>query len=301
MLRQERRVEKGPERTEVRPNKVKDRTPPPRRKQFDWRAGRQTIHLGKRTCLIAILDVSPDGVEEGRFQDPDRAFIQAQELIEAGAGMIEVCGASPSGGKAPVSAGEEVRRVVPILKRLRGNLDVPLAVETMNAAVAEKAVEYGATILHDPSGLIVEPALAKIAAQADLGLILSHMRGDPMTWPKISPMKDVNKGVASDLNASLGRAIRDGVERKRLVVDAGLGQGKRKEQDLQLLAYTGDFGRLEIPFSFGLSKHMAILGDPATLAAAVCSAVLSGAHVIRTHDFATARAAAALADSLLGA
>ncbi len=301
MLRQQRRVEKGPERTDAGTNKARERTPPPRRKQFDWRAGPRTIHLGKRTCVIAILDVSPDGVEEGKFQDPDRAFVQAQELIEAGAGMIEVCGASPIGGKAAISAAEELRRVVPILKRLRGKLDVPLVVETMNAGVAEKAVEYGAAVLHDPSGLIVEPALAKIAAQADLGLILSHMRGDPMTWPKISPLRDANKAVASDLNACLGRAIRDGVDRKRLVVDAGLGQGKRKEQDLQLLAYTGDFGRLEIPFSFGLSKHMAILGDPATLAAAVSSAVLSGAHIIRTHDCAVARAAAALADSLLSA
>lgn len=259
-----------------------------------------SIPLGKRTFLIALLDVSPDGVAGGRFADPDRAYVEAQSLADSGVDMIELCGASPVAGRPAVQGGEEIRRVVPILKRLRGALPVPLAVETMNATVAEKAVEYGACVLHDPSGLIVEPAIAKIAMQFDLGLILSHMRGEPATWPKARPMRDTNKGVAAELNASIGRAIRDGVDRKRIVVDAGLGQGKRKEQDLQLLGYTGDFGRLELPFAFGLSRHTAIVGDPETLAAAVCAAVLFGTHIIRTHDFAVARAASALADSLLG-
>ena len=238
---------------------------------------------------------------QGRYQDADRAFVRAIELADAGADMIEISGAPPTAGKPFVAEAEELRRVVPVLKRLRGELEIPVAVETIKAAIAEKAVEYDAVALHDPSGLIFEPALARIAVNGNLGVILSHMRGEPLSWPKASPMRDTNKGVAAELNASIARGIRDGLDRKAIVVDAGLGQGKRKEQDLQLLAYTGDLGRLEIPFSFSLSSLTSFVAEPGALAAAVCAAVLSGTHIIRSHDFATARGAALIADSLLSA
>lgn len=302
MLRPESRLEKGPpERPGRIPAEKPKSGPIVRRKRFDWRLGRHVWRLGEETVLVAILDVSPDGPAGGRFQDADRAFVRAMELADHGAGIIELSAAPLTAGRAYVSAGEELRRVVPVLKRLRGQLGLPIAVETIHAAVAEKAVEYGSEVLHDPSGLIVEPALARIAASGHLGLILSHMRGQPVAWPKINPMKDANRGVAAELTASAARAIHDGMERKSLLVDPGLGQGKRKEQDLQLLAYTGELGRLELPFGFSLSEHSSLAPGPEGLAAAVTAAILGGAHLIRSHDFERVQAAAQVADALLSA
>jgi dihydropteroate synthase len=160
-------------------------------------------------------------------------------------------------------------------------------------------VEYGAEILHDPSGLVVQPALAKVASAASLGLLLSHMRGEPLTWARMTPLRHAPLAVARELNASAARAIRDGVDRRHLMVDPGLGQGKRKEQDLELLAYSGEIVRLELPVSYSLSSPFAGAPGAGSLAAAVALAVRGGVHAIRTYDVSLAKEAMSLADAVL--
>jgi dihydropteroate synthase len=274
------------------------------RKPLEWMLRGQSLQLGERTIIGVILDLSPDSGAGGRYQDPDRAFVRAMELADQGADFLELVPAPLMSGRPLVPDAEVIRRVVPLLKRIRDRVGIPVAVQTHSPAVAEKALEHGAEILHDPSALTFESTLAKVASQHDAGLLLSHLRGLPESWNKIAPMKDPLTTVAQELSAAVSRATRVGVIRKRIAIDPGLGQGKRKEQDFEILANVAKFGVMELPLSLSVTgKTFLQQTDPsATLAAeaaAACAALLAGTYVLRVHDLASIRSAVAIADTLL--
>src|SRR3979411_168077 len=199
------------------------------RKHFEWKLRTQAFHLGERTLLMGILNLTPDSSSAGgRYEDPDRAFARAIELEEQGADIIDVGAESTRPGSTRVSEAEELRRLIPVLKRLRGKLAVPISVDTYKSAVAEKALEHGAEIINDPSGLTFDAQLARVAASRNAALIINHMRGTPETWAKLPPLKDVIGAIRHDLDAALHRAVRSGVERTRIAIDPGLGFGKRR-------------------------------------------------------------------------
>src|ERR1700693_6176906 len=161
------------------------------RKHFEWKVRDKLIQLGERTLIIGVLNVTPDSFSDGgKYQDPDRAFARAVELEEEGADIIDIGAESTHPGSSRISEGEELRRLVPVLKRLRNKLTVPLSVDTYKANVAEKALELGVDIINDPSALTFDPDMARTVAQANAGLVLNHMRGSPETWLKLPPLKD---------------------------------------------------------------------------------------------------------------
>src|SRR5277367_3158911 len=146
------------------------------RKRFEWRLRERTLQLGERTLIMGVLNVTPDSFSDGgKYQDPDRAFARAVELEEQGADLIDVGAESTRPGSARISEAEELRRLVPVLKRLRNKLTVPLSVDTYKASVAEKALELGADIINDPSALTFDAELARAVTQGGAGLILNHM------------------------------------------------------------------------------------------------------------------------------
>src|ERR1700689_2127784 len=218
------------------------------RKRFEWKLRDKTLSLGERTLIMGMLNVTPDSFSDGgKFQDPDRAFAHAVELEELGADLIDVGAESTRPGSARISEAEELRRLVPVLKRLRNKLTVPISVDTYKANVAEKALELGADIINDPSALTFDADLARKAAHANAGLILNHMRGTPETWAKLPPLKDVIRTIAAELDASVHRAVRAGLDRRQLVIDPGLGFGKRREQNATILAGLNELSQLELP------------------------------------------------------
>src|SRR5215831_1573626 len=153
------------------------------RKRFEWRLRDRTLQLGERTLIVGVLNVTPDSFSDGgKYLDPDRAFARAIELEEEGADIIDIGAESTRPGSTRVSEAEELRRLVPVLKRLRNKLTIPISVDTYKAAVAAKALELGASILNDPSGLTFDAEMARTAASSNAGLILNHMRGTPETW-----------------------------------------------------------------------------------------------------------------------
>src|ERR1700730_11940634 len=153
------------------------------RKRFEWKFRNKTLQLGERTLLVGVLNVTPDSFSDGgKFLDPDRAFAHAIELEEAGADIIDIGAESTRPGAVRISEAEELRRLIPVLKRLRNKLTVPICVDTYKAAVAEKALELGADIINDPSGLTIDPELARAARQADAGRIGNYMLGVPESW-----------------------------------------------------------------------------------------------------------------------
>src|SRR5436309_15985510 len=150
------------------------------RKHFEWKVRDRLIQLGERTLIIGVLNVTPDSFSDGgKYQDPDRAFARAVELEEEGADLIDIGAESTRPGSVRISEAEELRRLVPVLKRLRNKLAIPISVDTYKAGVAEKALELGADIINDPSALTFEADLARAAGQYNAGLILNHMRGRP--------------------------------------------------------------------------------------------------------------------------
>jgi dihydropteroate synthase len=275
------------------------------RKIYHWKLKSRVLSLGERTLIMGVLNVTPDSFSDGgKFSDPDRAFARALEIEEQGADIIDIGAESTKPGSARIGAAEELRRLIPILKRLKGQLSIPISVDTYKAEVAERALANGAEILNDPSGLTFEPGLAKIAIQYDAGLILNHMRGSPDTWARLGPMPDVMGSIVRDLEATVHRARAAGVERERLVIDPGIGFGKRKEQNAEILARLHEMDRLDLPVMAGPSRKsfLAQAGEVAlrfATAAAVTVAALNGAHILRVHDVAEMRAAAEIADRIL--
>ena len=262
------------------------------RKRFEWKIRDSNLVLGERTLIVGVLNVTPDSFSDGgKYLDPDRAFARAVELEEEGADIIDIGAESTRPGSARVSEAEELRRLVPVLKRLRRQAwRVPISVDTYKAAVAEKALELGADIINDPSGLTFDPELARAVAQANAGLILNHMRGTPETWAKLPPLKDAMRTIVTELDAvGASRRCAPAWIGEQLVIDPGLGFGKRKEQNAEILAQLDELARLELPSLVGPSrKHFLARESPQetefATAAAVTAAILNGAHMVRVHD-----------------
>ena len=277
------------------------------RKILYWKLKHREIQLGERTRLMGVLNITPDSFSDGgKYAEPERAFARALELEEQGADILDVGAESTRPGSERISAAEEVRRLIPVLKRLKGRLSIPVSVDTYKAEVAERALELGAEIINDPSGLTFEPQLARTVSNHDAGLILNHMRGRPETWARLAPMLDPVGAVARDLEAAVNRARHVGIDKSKLVIDPGLGFGKRKEQDLLLLGRLGQLVALELPILVGPSRksflaHETQAETEFATAAAVAASILAGAHIVRVHQVREMRAAADVVDAMLRA
>ena len=274
------------------------------RKIFYWKLRDSEMQLGERTLLMGVLNITPDSFSDGgRFNDPDRAYARALEMEEQGADIIDIGAESTRPGSKRITADEEWQRLVPVLKRLRGNLRAPLSLDTYKAEIAERALQYGVEIINDPSGLTFDPGIAKVAANGNAGLILNHMRGQPETWAKLPPMPDPSGTVARELDATANRARHAGVDKARIIVDPGLGFGKRKEQNAEILAHLAALAKLDLPILIGPSRKSFLApasegGTVFATAAAVAAAVLNGAHIVRVHDVKEMQAVVQVADEI---
>jgi len=277
------------------------------RKNFTWKFPKGELRLGDRTIIMGVLNVTPDSFSDGgKYSDPDRAFARAIEMEEQGADIIDVGAESTRPGSDRVTAAVELQRLVPVLKRLRDRITIPISVDTYKDEVAERALELGASIINDPSGLTFEPHLTRVLSNHNAGLVINHMRGRPETWAKLGAMPDPVAVVGRDLDAAVSRARHAGIDRTRMVIDPGLGFGKRKEQNAVLIARLGEFAKIELPIMTGPSrKSFLARTDPEenrfATAAAVTASILAGAHIVRVHDVREMRAACDLADEILRA
>ncbi len=276
-----------------------------RPKRYLMKLAERELQFGDRTLIMGIINVTPDSFSDGgKYMDPERAAERALELEAEGADIIDIGAESTRPGSERVSEAEELRRLIPVLKKLKGRLSVPVSVDTTKAAVAAKALENGAELINDASTLTFDAELGKVVAAANAGLILNHMRGTPETWAKLGTLAHPMKSVMEDLDAGISRARRAGIDRGRIIVDPGLGFGKRGEQNYELLARLGEMAGLDLPVLVGPSRK-SFLGQRETAdadratAAAVTVAVLHGAHIVRVHDVAGIRAVLQTADGIL--
>ena len=261
--------------------------------------------LGERTLVMGVVNVTPDSFSDGgRWRDPERAADHALALEAAGADLLDVGGESTRPGADPVPAAEELRRVVPVLERLAGRVRAPLSVDTSKAAVAWAAVDAGAAMVNDVSGLRRDPALVGVVAETGAALVIMHSRGRPRDMYRGACYGDVGAEVARELQASIAAAVAGGVDRSRILVDPGLGFAKRAGQSYAALAALGRLAALDRPILVGPSRKSFLAGraddGPAdrewATAAAVTAAILEGAHVVRVHRVREMRQVAEVAD-----
>ena len=280
------------------------------RKRYEWKLRDRTIVLGVRTLVMGVLNVTPDSFSDGGlYLDADVAYARALEIQQQGADLIDIGGESTRPGSRRIAAGEELDRIAPLLKKLRNKLDIPISVDTYKAEVAERALQLGAEIINDVSGLTFDPALAEVVNRTDAGLVLMHIRGTPESWAQLAPLPDVMGAISRDLEAALGRARRSGIDRRRIIIDPGIGFGKRGDQNYEIIVQLSRLNALEQPVLIGTSRKSFLgHGAPASederlfgTVAAATAAILNGAHIVRLHDVRAMVHVARVADELLRA
>ncbi|HVS82773.1 MAG TPA: dihydropteroate synthase [Pyrinomonadaceae bacterium] len=275
-----------------------------------WKLARRSLPYGERTLVMGVLNVTPDSFSDGgEFFSLDRAVAHAKQMIAEGADIIDIGGESARPGSAFVSEEEELQRVIPVIERLAAKSPVPISIDTTKSSVARAALEAGAEIVNDISGLRFDPLIADEAAKAKAGLVLMHSRGTPKTMQQLPPVDDIMSEVIGGLRRSLAIAEERGVARDSIAIDPGIGFGKTLEQNVELIARLDQLASkfAEFPIIIGTSRKSFIgkLLDNApadqrlhgTIASVVAS-VLKGAHIVRVHDVKAAVEAIKVADAV---
>lgn len=297
---------------------------------FDWSLRTRTLSLGDSTILMGILNVTPDSFSDGGHfyspqNAPDRALTHALRMLDEGAHILDIGGESTRPNAVPLTVEEEQSRVLPVIEAvLQKRPQAILSIDTFHASTARLAIEAGAEIVNDVSGHLWDTDMAATCAALGCGTILMHTRGRPHDWPSQAPLPQNNvlPLVLAGLTKRLADATSANIPQAKMVLDPGIGFGKRFDENYPLLAHLPQLHQLHLPILVGASRKgflghtlaqhpnlAAILHeappstDPrlhATTAANV-AAILAGAHILRTHDVRPAIEAAAIADRILAA
>ncbi len=266
-----------------------------------WQIGRHVWSFDAKPVvrLAGVLNVTPDSFSDGgRFVDLSRALEHALKMVEAGADLIDIGGESSRPGAEPISSAAEVERVAPVVAGLRARSDVVISVDTTKASVARAAIDAGADVINDISGLSGDPEMAPLAAERGVGVVLMHMRGTPATMQRGDlSAEDIVADVVGWLERRVDAVCAAGVAREAIAVDPGLGFGKTIEQNLELIGQLSRLRALGRPVMVGASRKSfigALTERPVearafgTAAAHAC-AVWQGADVLRVHDVGETR------------
>jgi len=274
---------------------------------FTLRCRRRTFHLGERTLLMGVLNITPDSFSDGGlFFDKTKAIAHGLKMVEEGADIIDIGGESTRPGSKPLGLEEELRRVLPVIEALSKETDVPISIDTYKSEVARRAIEAGAEIINDISGLHFDPELARVAAKENTPVVLMHIRGTPETMQKDVHYGSLFSEIIAYLNEGIRRVESAGVAPEQIVVDPGIGFGKTLEDNLLLIKHLSEFRILGKPILLGTSRK-SFIGKildaqpdqrlEGTLSS-IAIGVLNGAHIIRSHDVLQAKRAIAVADAI---
>ena len=262
----------------------------------------------ERPLIMGILNITPDSFShDGLLAKPDAAFEYAMQLMEDGADLLDIGGESTRPGATPVSADEEIARVMPILELLVSR-NIPVSIDTQKPVVMQAAIGAGAAMINDVNALQAEGAL-DIIANSSVAVCLMHKQGNPQTMQMSPQYQDVVSEVAMSLRSCIDRALEANIALDRITIDPGFGFGKSIEHNLDMLAHLSDFKALGVPLLVGLSRK-SMLGQitgrsvherlSASVAAAVLS-VMKGANIVRVHDVKATKDALAVVRAVEGA
>jgi dihydropteroate synthase len=288
------------------------------RKAYRLSWSNHTLELGQRTCIMGIVNVTPDSFSDGgKFFDTGVAIAQGEKLAAEGADIIDVGGESTRPFSDPVSVEEEIRRVVPVIEQLARRVSIPISIDTTKAEVARRALAAGAAIINDVAALRFDPGLAALAVEFGTPLILMHMLGEPKSMQVDPSYDNLVEDIRSFLEDAVSRAVELGVPRSKIIVDPGIGFGKTVTHNLLLLKHVHAFASLDLPILIGASRKAFIrkllkhaheddiradqpIVETGTQAA-VAAALLNGAHIVRVHDVANTVPTVKVLDALMQA
>ncbi len=278
------------------------------RRTFSLHCRGGVLRLGERTVVMGIVNVTPDSFSDGGlFLEPARAIEHGLRMAEEGADIIDVGGESSRPGSDPLPLEEELRRIIPTIEGLASHLTIPISVDTYKSGVAERAVEAGAQIINDISGLHLDPQMVSVAARYDTPLIIMHIRGTPKTMQQNPRYDDLMGEIIAYLREGIARAEEAGVDPQKVIVDPGIGFGKRIEDNLVILNRLDDLTVLGRPILVGTSRK-SFIGAVLNLEvhergigtlAAVAVSVLKGAHIVRVHEVASVRQVVDMVDAVI--
>ncbi len=288
------------------------------RKKYELKWDFHKLEFGDRTCIMGVVNVTPDSFSDGgNFFSPDAAIAHGEKLIEDGADIIDIGGESTRPFSEDVPAEEELRRVIPVIEALAGDTAPPISIDTTKAVVARRALEAGASIINDISAMRLEPQMAQVAAESGVPVILMHMLGIPKTM-QVSPVyADVVAEIKTFFVQALRQATDAGIAADRIIIDPGIGFGKTLEHNLILIQNLSEFQTINAPILIGPSRKAFIrnlLKDESVkdirpdlpivetgTQAAIAVAVSNGAHIVRVHDVANTLSTLKIVDAVLQA
>jgi dihydropteroate synthase len=284
-------------------------------KTFSLAWGKHRLILGKRTCIMGIVNVTPDSFSDGgKFFTLEDAVAQGQKLFEEGADILDIGGESTRPFSDEVSDEEEIRRVIPVIENLAARISIPISIDTTKAGVARRAIQAGASIINDVSALRLDHGIADVAAEYDVPVILMHMLGTPKTMQTDPVYDDLIKEIKEFLKNAMDYAESKGISKSKIIIDPGIGFGKTVEHNLLLIKHLHEFKTLDVPILIGPSRKAFIRNilkdktvkdinpDLAVVEtgtqASVAAAVLSGAHMVRVHNVANTRTTLKIIDAI---
>lgn len=287
-------------------------------KAYSLAWGKHRLDFGKRTCIMGVLNVTPDSFSDGgKFFTFDDAVAQGYKLFEDGADILDIGGESTRPFSNPVSEEEEILRVVPVIEKLSKHIPIPISIDTTKAGVAEQAIKAGAAMINDVSSLSFDPKMANVAVDYGVPVVLMHMLGNPKTMQMEPFYDDLIGEIKTFFENAIDQAENKGISRLKIIIDPGIGFGKTVGHNLLLIQRLQEFKTLKVPIMIGTSRKAFIRNllkdntveeinaDSAMTEsgtqASVAAAILNGAHIIRVHDVANTRVTVKTIDAIKNA
>ena len=287
-------------------------------KAYSLAWGKRRLDFGKRTCIMGVLNVTPDSFSDGgKFFTFDDAVTQGYRLFEAGADILDVGGESTRPFSNPVSEEEEILRVVPVIEKLSKRIPIPISIDTTKAGVAEQAIKAGASMINDVSSLNFDPKMANVAVDYGVPVILMHMLGNPKTMQMEPFYDDLIGEIKTFFENAIVQAENKGISRLKIIIDPGIGFGKTVGHNLLLIQRLNEFKTLKVPIMIGTSRKAFIRNllkdntveeinaDSAMVEsgtqASVAAAILNGADIVRVHNVANTRVTVKIIDAIKNA
>ena len=253
-----------------------------------------TLDFSKKTYIMGILNITTDSFyDSGKYISVDKAVKHALKMVDEGADIIDIGGESTRPGAEPISVDEELKRVIPVIENLSKKLSIPISIDTYKAKVAEEAINAGATIINDISGLRFDPLMPEVASKYKVPVIVMHIKGTPKDMQKNPQYDALIPEITEYLRGSIVLAKQAGVEENMIIIDPGIGFGKLLEHNLQIIKNLKEFTQLGKPILIGVSRKSfigKILNDASPserlegTASSVAISVINGANIVRVHD-----------------
>ena len=279
------------------------------RDRFVVPCGKYRLNLGRRTFLMAVINLTPDSFSGDGLYNKDKNYIldYAGRLVSEGADIIDVGGESTRPGSRPVPVKEEIERTAPVIKKLAKSIKVPLSIDTYKPEVAQRALDAGASIVNNIMGVNLDSKMAKVVRRYNAGLVLMHIKGRPNTMQVRPQYNCLLSQILGSLEKAVARAKEFGIAGERIIVDPGIGFGKALEHNLEILKNLREFKVLGCPILVGPSRKsfigkilgVDVNGRKMGTAASVSLAIANGAHIVRVHDVADMRQVARVCDAIL--